>query len=99
MFPENYENNITKKIVIYHVDETWRLDLLVLKDSDKKATKSYKHRIFIFANFDEFRRCVPIRKMHTQKQSFSKACFHYQKNQFEMTLTEERISAKLSVNL
>ena len=65
-------NNATNKTDVYHIDETWSLDILDLKDYGPKNNKGYRYVLVVIDNFSKFGWTVPLKNKNAQtiKDSF-----------------------------
>ena len=48
------KNYITNKINIYHIDDTWSIDLLDLNDYGVKNNKGYRYSLIVIDNFSKY---------------------------------------------
>ena len=64
----------TNKTDVYHIDDTWSLDILDLKDYGSKNNKGYRYVLVIIDNFSKFGWTVPLKNKNAQtiKDSFEK---------------------------
>ena len=62
----------TNKTDVYHIDDTWSLDILDLKDYGSKNNKGYRYVLVIIDNFSKFGWTVPLKNKNAQtiKDSF-----------------------------
>ena len=62
----------TNKTDVYHIDDTWSLDILDLKDYGPKNNRGYRYVLVIIDNFSKFGWAVPLRNKNAQtiKDSF-----------------------------
>ena len=60
------------KTDVYHIDDTWSLDILDLKDYGPKNNRGYRYVLVVFDNFSKFGCTVPLKnkKAQTIKDSF-----------------------------
>ena len=63
------QNNITKKIDVYHIDVIWSCDLLHMKDDGPENKRSYRPVSFMTDTFSKYGRTIPL----TQRNSQTKA--------------------------
>ena len=65
-------NYATNKTDVYHIDDTWSLDILDLKDYGPKNNKGYRYVLVVLDNFSKFGWTVPLKnkKAQTIKDSF-----------------------------
>ena len=56
------KNYATNKTDVYHIDDTWSLDILDLKDYGPRNNKSYRYVLVIIDNFSKFGCTVPLKK-------------------------------------
>ena len=65
-------NYATNKTDVYHIDDTWSLDILDLKDYVPENNRGYRYVIVIIDNFSEFGWTFPLKNKNTQtiKDSF-----------------------------
>ena len=47
------KNYITNKIDIYHIDDTWSIDLLYLNDYGPKNNRGYRYCLIVIDNFSK----------------------------------------------
>ena len=62
----------TNKTDVYHIDNTWSLDILDLKDYGPKNNKGYRYVLVIIDNFSKFGWTIPLKNKNAQtiKDSF-----------------------------
>ena len=62
----------TNKTDVYHIDDTWSLDLLDLKDYGPENNRGYRYVLVIIDNFSKIGRTIPLRNKNalTIKDSF-----------------------------
>ena len=67
------KNYITNKINIYHIDDTWSIDLLDLNDYGPKNNKGYRYCLIVIDNFSKYGWAIPIKNKNSQtiKDTFS----------------------------
>ena len=67
-------NYATNKTDVYHIDDTWSLDILDLKDYGPKNNRGYRYVLVIIDNFSKFGWTVPLKNKNGQtiKDSFEK---------------------------
>ena len=65
-------NYATNKTDVYHIDDTWSLDILDLKDYGPKNNKGYRYVLVVIDNFSKFGWKVPLKNKNAQtiKDSF-----------------------------
>ena len=65
-------NFITNKTDVYHIDDTWSLDLLDLKDYGPENNRGYRYVLVIIDNFSKFGWTIPLKNKNaiTIKNSF-----------------------------
>ena len=65
-------NYATNKTDVYHIDDTWSLDILDLKDYGPKNNKGYRYVLVVIDNFSKFGWTVPLKNKNAQtiKDSF-----------------------------
>ena len=65
-------NYATNKTDVYHIDDTWSLDILDLKDYGPKNNRGYRYVLVIIDNFSKFGWTVPLKNKNAQttKNSF-----------------------------
>ena len=65
-------NYATNKTDVYHIDDTWSLDILDLKDYGPKNNKGYRYVLVIIDNFSKFGWTIPLKNKNAQtiKDSF-----------------------------
>ena len=66
------KNYITNKTDVNHIDDTWSLDLLDLKDFGPEDNRNYRYVFVIIDNFSKFGWTIPLKnkKALTIKDSF-----------------------------
>ena len=66
------KNYITNKIDIFHIDDTWSIDLLDLNDYGPKNNKGYRYCLIVIDNFSKYGWAIPIKNKNSQtiKDSF-----------------------------
>ena len=66
------KNYATNKTDVYHIDDTWSLDILDLKDYGPKINRSYRYVLVTIDNFSKFGWTVPLKNKNaqTKKDSF-----------------------------
>ena len=62
----------TNETDVYHIDDTWSLDILDLKDYGPENNRGYRYVLVIIDNFSKFGWTVPIKNKNAQtiKDSF-----------------------------
>ena len=65
-------NYATNKTDVYHIDDTWSLDILDLKDYGSKNNKGYRYVLVVLDNFSKFGWTIPLKNKNAQtiKDSF-----------------------------
>ena len=65
-------NYATNKTDVYHIDDTWSLDILDLKDYGSENNRIYRYNLVIIDNFSKFGRTIPLKTKNAQtiKDSF-----------------------------
>ena len=76
---------LTNKTDVYHIDDTWSLDILDVKDYDPKNNRGYRYVLVFIDNFSKFGWTTPLKNKNAQKM----------KDSFENIL----ISSKIKPNL
>ena len=68
------KNYITNKTDVYHIDDTWSLDILDLKDYGPENNRNYRNVFVIIDNFSKFGWTISLKnkKALTLKDSFEK---------------------------
>ena len=68
--PKKYYS--TNKTDVYHIDDTWSLDILDLKDYGPENNRGYRYVLVIIDNFSKFGWTVPLKNENSQtiKDSF-----------------------------
>ena len=63
---------VTNKTDVYHIDDTWSLDILDLKDYGPENNRNYRYVLVIIDNFSKFGWTVPLKNKNAQtiKDSF-----------------------------
>ena len=56
----------TNNTDVYHIDDTWSLDILDLKDYGPKNNRGYRYVLVIIDNFSKFRWTVPLKNKNAQ---------------------------------
>ena len=66
------KNYATNKTDVYHIDDTWSLDILDLKDYGPENNRGYRYVLVIIDNFSKFSWTVPPKNKNAQtlKDSF-----------------------------
>ena len=66
------KNYATNKTDVHHVDDTWSLDILDLKDFGPENNKNYRYVLVIIDNFSKFGWTIPLKNKNaiTVKDSF-----------------------------
>ena len=60
------KNYITNKINIYHIDDTWSIDLLDLNDYGPKNNRGYRYCLIVIDNFSKYGWAIPIKNKNSQ---------------------------------
>ena len=62
----------TNKTDVYHIDDTWSLDILHLKDYGPENNRGYRYVLVVIDNFSKFGWTVPLKVKNAQtiKESF-----------------------------
>ena len=62
----------TDKTDVYHVNDTWSLDILDLKDYGPGNNRGYRYVLVVIDNFSKFCWTIPLKNKNTQliKDSF-----------------------------
>ena len=65
-------NYTTNKTDVYHIDDTWSLDILDLKDYGPENKRGYRYVLVVLDNFSKFGWTTPLKKKNAQtiKDSF-----------------------------
>ena len=65
-------NYITNTTDVYHIDDTWSLDILDLKDYGPENNRNHRYVLVVFDNFSKFGWTIPLKnkKAQTIKNSF-----------------------------
>ena len=68
------KNYVTNKTDVYHIDDTWSLDILDLKDYGPKNNRGYRYVLVVIDNFSKLGWTIPIKNKNalTIKDSFEK---------------------------
>ena len=68
--PKKYYS--TNKTDVYHIDDTWSLDILDLKDYGPENNRGYRYVLVIIDNFSKFGWTVPLKNQNAQtiRESF-----------------------------
>ena len=63
---------VTNKTDVYHIDDTWSLDILDLKDYGPENNRNYRYVLVIIDNFSKFGWTIPLKNKNAQtiKDSF-----------------------------
>ena len=61
----------TKKTDVYHIDDTWSLDLLDLKDYGPENNRGYRYILVIIDNFSKFGWTIPLKNKNAQTKNDS----------------------------
>ena len=66
------KNYATNKTDVYHIDDTWSLDILDLKDYGPENNRGYRYVLVIIDNFSKFEWTIPLKNENAQtiKNSF-----------------------------
>ena len=66
------KNYATNKTDVYHIDDTWSLDILDLKDYGLKNNRGYRYVLVTIDNFSKYGWTVPLKNKNAQtiKDSF-----------------------------
>ena len=56
---KNYDKNKTD---VYHIDDTWSLDILDLKDYGPENNRNYRYVLVVIDNFSNFGWTIPLIK-------------------------------------
>ena len=66
------KNYITKKTDVYHIDDTWSLDILDLKDYGPENNRGYRYVLVVIERFSKFGWTIPLKNKNAQtiKDSF-----------------------------
>ena len=67
-------NYATNKTDVYHIDDTWSLDILDLKDYGPENNRGYRYVLVVIDNFSKFGWTSPLKNKNAQtiKDSFEK---------------------------
>ena len=65
-------NYPTNKTDVYHIDDTWLLDNLDLKDYGTENKRGYRYVFLIIDTFSKFGWKVPLKKCSNNKRLFRK---------------------------
>ena len=60
------KNYATNKTDVYHIDESWSLDISDLKDYGPKNNRGYRYVLIIIDNFSKFAWTVPLKNKNAQ---------------------------------
>ena len=63
---KNYPSNNTD---VYHIDDTWSLDILDLKDYGPENNRGYRYVLVIIDNFSKFGWTVPLKNKKPQTKT------------------------------
>ena len=68
--PKKY--HVTNKTDVYHIDDTWSLDILDLKDFGPENNRNYRYVLVDIDNFSKFGWTIPLKNKNAQtiKDSF-----------------------------
>ena len=66
------KNYITNKTDVYHIDDTWSLDILDLKDYGPENNRGYRYVLVTIDNFSKYGWTIPLKNKNAQtiKDSF-----------------------------
>ena len=66
------KNYATNKTDVYHIDDTWSLDILDLKDYGPENNRGYRYVLVTIDNFSKFGWTIPLKNKNAQtiKDSF-----------------------------
>ena len=56
----------TNKTDVHHVDDTWSLDILDLKDYGPENNRRYRYVLVVIDNFSKFGCTIPLRNKNAQ---------------------------------
>ena len=84
------KNYATNKTDVYHIDDTWSLDILDLKDYGPENNRGYRYVLVIINNFSKFGWTVPLKNKNAQaiKDSFENVLKTQKQNQIYSKDTE-----------
>ena len=73
----------TNKTDVYHIGDTWSLDILDLKDYGPKNNKGYRYVLVVIDNFSKFGWTDPLKNKNaiTIKDSFESILIGSKRNQ------------------
>ena len=57
---------VTNKTDVYHIDDTWSLDILDLKDYGPENNRNYRYVLVIIDNFSKFGWTLPLKNKNAQ---------------------------------
>ena len=60
---KNYETN---KIIYYHIDEIWSIDLADFSDYTTSNNKGYRYIFVIIDNFSKYLWAIPLKSKYSQ---------------------------------
>ena len=56
----------TSKTDVYHIDDTWSLDILDLKDYGPENNRGYRYVLVVIDNFSKFGLTIPLKNINAQ---------------------------------
>ena len=59
-------NYATNKTDVYHIDDTWSLDILDLKDYGPENNRGYRYVLVVIDNFSKFGWTIPLKNKNAQ---------------------------------
>ena len=78
-------NYATNKADVYHIDDTWSLDILDIKNYGPKNNKCYRYVLVVIDNFSKYGWTIPLKNKNAQTI----------KDSFENSLINSKRSPKL----
>ena len=60
------QNYITNETDVYHIDDTWILDILDLKDYGQENNRNCRYFLVVYANFSKFEWTIPLKNRNAQ---------------------------------
>ena len=70
----------TNKTDVYHIDDTWSLDILDLKDYGPENNRGYRYVLVTIDNFSKYGWTVPLKKKcYNNKRLFRKYFNNFKK--------------------
>ena len=87
------KNYATNKTDVYHIDDTWSLDILDLKDYGPENNRGYRYVLVTIDNLSKYGWTLPLKNKNAQtiKDSFENIVIGSKKNKFNRIRQRQRI--------